>query len=127
MTKKFHSCPMCKGTENEKADFTATERNVKINHKLTGLQMFEAFTDSDHDFVHDYVHKSLCDYMGKRPTAEEKKEIEKIVLAKMGDISKDEYAIHWNEWSPERVSFTIHYKHTTYEPRFAPGCTVTVL
>lgn len=103
-------------------------KKIRILHGVNSTRAshsYEGFTATDYDFVHDFISDRIKKFKGLSAGHLDKAEIEKVVLSAMKEISKDEMAIFWNKWS-ERVSFTIHAKATTYNPMFAPGCTITV-
>lgn len=136
MTKSFHSCHTCAGKHHAKEKGMTqptvkrpVKNKIRIWHGVNASNVaptFEGFTDTDCDFVRDFVLQALSKFRGKPASSISREEIESTTLSAMKEISDDEYAIHWNTWS-DRVSFTIYAKATNYEPRFAPGCTITVI
>lgn len=102
---------------------------IKAIHGVRGADGgFEGFTEGDHLRVQLAVVEALKEHgYTHRPWHDDfKPAIEKITQQVVKEICADDLKIHWNTWSKDRVSFSLYPASTTYDPRFAPGCTITL-
>lgn len=101
-------------------------KKIRAIHETIGAEGgFEGFQSVDYIRMQNTVTTGLNFDPDTELTAKLKVEIEQKALKIAHEICEDKLKVHWND-TPGRISFTLYPAKTSYDPRFAPGCTITL-